>query len=305
MSERLPLTDNIRIKNRDNKLWDRDKKRARLYGFRKLSCPCSLHNGTGIAIRIEEIGKHLLRYGRAADCRTWRGPEDPDSSDEEWEADFTARNKAAARREQPRDSGVAVRDMVREIYQQVQEFAETEERVNEITMTALEDVDNITGINSDSVPMAHVPPCNDEGGSSEQHQPDTEEFRGQHGSQAPHVEGNCTSGHGNAELPPYITVDPDGQAPDVGVILDSGKLEEERIKDAQTLEEAMRSLFDGSKHSKLGATVMVVNLVATHPGITEKAADDILATFRCLMPEDNCLPGSLYQVINIFITVLV
>ncbi|KAG0593735.1 hypothetical protein M758_UG014500 [Ceratodon purpureus] len=45
---------------------------------------------------------------------------------------------------------------------------------------------------------------------------------------------------------------------------DSSKLEEERAKDARALEDAMCSLFEGSKHTKLGATVMLVNLVATH-----------------------------------------
>ena len=72
-------------------------------------------------------------------------------------------------------------------------------------------------------------------------------------------------------------------------------LDEERVKDAKALEEAMCQLFQGSTNTKLGATVMVVNLVATHTGITEKAADDIFATMRCLLPQDNCLPASLYQ----------
>ena len=57
----------------------------------------------------------------------------------------------------------------------------------------------------------------------------------------------------------------------------------------------MRNLFAGSTNSNLGATVMIVNLVATHPCITEKAADDIFATMKCLLPGDNNLPGSLYQ----------
>ena len=71
--------------------------------------------------------------------------------------------------------------------------------------------------------------------------------------------------------------------------------DEERVKDAKALEEAMRLLYQGSTTSKLGATVMVVNLVATHTGITEKAADDIFATLKSLLPPDNCLPALLYQ----------
>lgn len=57
----------------------------------------------------------------------------------------------------------------------------------------------------------------------------------------------------------------------------------------------MQLLYKDSAHSKLAATIMVVNLVATHTGITEKAADDILSTFKFLLPANNCLPSSLYQ----------
>ena len=57
----------------------------------------------------------------------------------------------------------------------------------------------------------------------------------------------------------------------------------------------MCQLYTGSSNTKLGATVMIVNIVATHSGITEKAADDIFATIKCLLPGDNTLPGSLYQ----------
>ncbi|KAG0574779.1 hypothetical protein KC19_VG290500 [Ceratodon purpureus] len=44
---------------------------------------------------------------------------------------------------------------------------------------------------------------------------------------------------------------------------------------------------------------MLVNLIATHPGFTEKAADDMFATITCLLPFDNCLPASLYQAKNL------
>ena len=57
----------------------------------------------------------------------------------------------------------------------------------------------------------------------------------------------------------------------------------------------MGMLYSGSKHSKLGATVMMVNLVAIHSGITKKAAEDILAIVKYLLPSDNCQPESMYQ----------
>ena len=73
------------------------------------------------------------------------------------------------------------------------------------------------------------------------------------------------------------------------------ELEKDRVKDAQVLEDAMRHLFTASGNTKLGATMMLVNLVATHSGITERVEDDMFATFKCLLPGENCLSASLYQ----------
>ena len=149
MSTRLPLTDIRRIKARDNKLWRRDKKRARLYGLTRIACPCTQHNGVGRAFGLDEVLRHLVRYGRSPECRTSRYPEEPDSSDDEWEAAAAANIASAStsQGQQDRDSGVQVRQMVSDMLQQVQEFAETEERINDIAMNAMETVDNITGIN--------------------------------------------------------------------------------------------------------------------------------------------------------------
>ena len=147
MSQRLPITDPRRIRARDNKLWVRDKRRASLYNFSKIPCPCSLHKGTGNSLKIEEVERHLLRHGRSRYCRTWRGPDDPDSSDEEWETEFSKDNAGTSSKPLERDNGVQIRQMMQHIYQEVEAIAETEEQLDEATMNALEASDNIMGTN--------------------------------------------------------------------------------------------------------------------------------------------------------------
>ena len=51
------------------------------------------------------------------------------------------------------------------------------------------------------------------------------------------------------------------------------RLKDERIRDSKALEDAMGLVYPGAGHTKLAATIMVVNLVATHSCIIEKAAD--------------------------------
>ena len=147
MIHRLLLSDPLRVKSRDDKLWVRDQRRAKLYGLRRLPCPCAIHRGVGVPYKLEEIEKHLFRHGRSPDCRTWRGPDDPNSSDEEWENDFSAKNKEAIQRGRERDSGLQMRQMMHDMYQQVEAFAQTEEQLNEETMNALEASDRILGVN--------------------------------------------------------------------------------------------------------------------------------------------------------------
>ena len=92
MEEKLPITDPRRIKARDDKLWVREKRRAATYNFPRIQCPCTLRKGTRHCFKWNEVERHLYLYGRHQDYRTWRGPEDPDSSDEEWENQFTMQN---------------------------------------------------------------------------------------------------------------------------------------------------------------------------------------------------------------------
>ena len=288
MSQKLLISDHRRVRERDNKLWLRDKQRALQYGFPRIPCPCLHHRGTGRPISITEVERHLIRFGRSPDCRTWRGPQEPDSSDDEWEQDYTAKIAQASTIIRERDNGLEMRNMLQEMYQQVEEAAAIEETINRIAMTAMQTSDDITGINQDD-PGNNTTDCHtpvgvagcesevigeegvrDEGGNVPDDCGDNRDHRSNDDDRS-HTDEPCQNGETNE------------------------RLENERAQDARALEDAMRLLYNGSSTTKLGATVMVVNLVATHPGITNKAADDIFATIKTLNPSENQLPGSLYQ----------
>ena len=108
---------------------------------------CAIHKGIGRPFGIEEVYRHLIRHGRSPDSRSWRGPSEPDSSDDEWEEDYTARMTGKNQRPQIHDSGVLVRNLMQDIFQEVQAFTAAEENIENITMSALESMDKITGLN--------------------------------------------------------------------------------------------------------------------------------------------------------------
>ena len=134
-------------------------------------------------------GKALLRYGCSKDCRTWRGPGNRDSSDEEWEAEYSARVLGQAHRPQDLDSGIEIRNMMQHINQQVQEFISTE-KILDITMGALDTMDQITGVNND-------------GGSERAGQPECSNA-GEHGEERDAADGsniNANFGGSDGSLP--------------------------------------------------------------------------------------------------------
>lgn len=150
MSIRFPLSDIRRIWLQDNKLWTRELEKAEKYSLKRIPCPCSLHRGKGHPYSLEEVERHLLRHGRAPECRVWHGPTEPDSSDDEWESDFTHKMMSNASNEQGFDSGLQMRGLLSDMFQQIQDFTEQEEQLNDIAMQAMETVDEITRINHDS-----------------------------------------------------------------------------------------------------------------------------------------------------------
>ena len=148
MTQRLLLTETRRIRLRDDELWRREKQKNALYNFQKIPCPCTVHKGLGLAFNVDEVKRHLLLYGLSPECRTSRGPQDPDSSDEEWKNDFNGQFEGSSSEATERDNGLAMRTMMQHMYQQVESFVETKEQLNDITLVAPVDiVDNITGIN--------------------------------------------------------------------------------------------------------------------------------------------------------------
>ena len=314
MSSRHSVQDPRRIKARDDKLWIRETRKARLYNFTKLQCPCSIHKGIGTAFKLEEIERHLLRHGRSSECRTWRGPDEPDSSDEEWEQEYTNSIQELASRNQQKDNGVQVRTMMQHIFQEVDAFIDTEDKLNNIAVAALEEADEITGVNSgdrdNQEDQGEQPNPSHQCGGENNINAESGEFSGDRmDGQEPVREeqgiGEASTFNVPEEGDNRSTEDinhnighseqHNNNDNPVPLNPDSERLEGERLKDAKALEDAMELLYKDSKHSKLAATIMVVNLVATHSGITEKAADDILATFKNLLPANNCLPGSMYQ----------
>ncbi|KAG0571723.1 hypothetical protein KC19_VG037100 [Ceratodon purpureus] len=155
----------------------------------------------------------------------------------------------------------------------------------------MEVVANITGVNGECAqPVQDASSSKQDGGSNDQSQLET-----YNGTNIGVGEDNLTNEHVNTEVREGSTGEVRGNLHGAKDLVDNEQLEIERLKDAQTLGDAMRLLYEGSKNTKLGPTMMLVNLVATHPGISDKAADDILATFKCLLPDDNCLPAWMYQ----------
>ena len=84
---RLPLSDRRRQLLRDDNLWRREQERARLYGLRRIHCPCAKCRGR-TQWSIAKVKDHLIRNGREPNFRVWRGPGERDGSDEEWEEEL-------------------------------------------------------------------------------------------------------------------------------------------------------------------------------------------------------------------------
>ena len=84
---RLPLSDLCRQRLRDDHLWTRELQCARQLKLSKIHCPCTECQGRR-RILVRNVQDHLIRNGRDAQFRVWRGLGTRDSSDEEWEHEF-------------------------------------------------------------------------------------------------------------------------------------------------------------------------------------------------------------------------
>ena len=73
------------------------------------------------------------------------------------------------------------------------------------------------------------------------------------------------------------------------------EVEKERLLDTKALEDAMQILYEDSTHTQLGASIMIMNLKATHPFLMDSYLNDIIAMVCTLLRADNCLPKNMYQ----------
>jgi hypothetical protein len=128
----LPLIDERRQRLRDDRLWSREVRRARLLNLKQIHCPCSVCKGRRRYL-VATVREHLLRNNRHADFRVWRGPGSRDSSDDEWEQSFWV---PTTHRTGEVDVQVDTRRMVEETFQNANDTFILEERVQEVVVDA-------------------------------------------------------------------------------------------------------------------------------------------------------------------------
>ncbi|XP_062006028.1 uncharacterized protein LOC133723227 [Rosa rugosa] len=78
------------------------------------------------------------------------------------------------------------------------------------------------------------------------------------------------------------------------VAFNEGDYDEESYEFNKFVEEAERSLFEDSEHTKLDALVQLHNLKARF-GMSDTCFSELLATVGSLLPKDNVLPQTLYE----------
>ena len=195
---------------------------------------------------VDKVKRHLIRFGRSPRCCTWRGPQDPDSFDEEWESDFTEKIAKDVAENSDHDRGLQMRQLMKEMYQQVDEVAERENQLNDIAMEALHTVDDITGINQGDIDLpteqdmenAGVEADLNTGRGTNEGCDGNDQPQNVHFNNIPDVTGGLhNSANSNLDLE-----------------AETESLEAERSRDAKSLEDAMCLLYSGSSVTKLGLT---------------------------------------------------
>jgi hypothetical protein len=134
-----PLSDVRRQQLRDDRLWVRERERARLFNLKRIHCPCSKCRGRR-KLLLATIRDHLIRNGRHPEFRVWRGPGEQDSSDDEWEEEFW---RPEERQHAAVDFQVDTHQMVEDAFQQVDNAQTLEERVHEEVASAFVVADDV------------------------------------------------------------------------------------------------------------------------------------------------------------------
>lgn len=168
---------------------------------------------------------------------------------------------------QRHDYGINTRGAVADLFTNFDEVIQGENRVKEVAISALEQCDEFLHQNS----------IEGLGGDLSGH----EESKPSNG-QSNHFEENCKT-NSNFQTGVHIREDEDSTG------------EEEQMEDIVALDSSMKLLHSGSPLTQLGATMMFMNLKATHATMTDPLPDDILSTFKHMLPEDHCLPGSISE----------
>jgi hypothetical protein len=140
----LPVIDERRQRLRDDKLWSREVRRARLLNLKQIHCPCSVCKGRKRYL-LAKVREHLIQNGRDDNFRVWRGPGSRDTSDDDWEDNFWG---PAIERTREVDVQVDTRRMVQETFQGGNDSVTLEERVQEVASNAFAQAD---ALHNDSI----------------------------------------------------------------------------------------------------------------------------------------------------------
>ena len=253
---RLPLSDSTRQRLRDDRLWVRELKRARECNVQKLHCPCTNCRGRK-RLFIRNVREHLIEHGRHPESRIWRGPGARDSSDEEWEHQFWGTIEAErGGRHEVGDTGAPIA-----------------QRTNGVDATV-----DTRGMVEQALPTVDV-----QANSGERL---AEEVRDAFGiADAVHEEFR------DVEFGDEVGEE-ECRDEEVAADVDVSKGDSDPQLDDRALQDSLEHLYDGSRCSKLAATVLLMNLCTVH-GVSNQCANELFSILHLhVLPENNTLPRS-------------
>ncbi|CAM6122643.1 unnamed protein product [Calypogeia fissa] len=277
----LPLSHPLRIKQRDDKLWNRELKRADTDGDPKLHCPCMECKGNYRTTR-KTARNHLAEHGRYPACRVWTGA-GGDESDDEWATSYATMGAAAIKAASRRLGGPGV-----------QPSMEKELDSSALLERGVEGID----------PLVEDKGAYEGGvqgrGTLERELEITQRLEGIR--LAVEQEAVAEAAAGAATLEPF----------DLDAVLDTGitgPLEEERdtevpqaegvneegLHSDADLEEVLKPLFTGCKIDLISFVLLFLNIAHNH-GFTNGGVSEVLSLLADhTLLDDHCLPRTLYS----------
>lgn len=70
----------------------REEQRAHFHKLKRIHCPCTKCKGC-LSYKLENVKDHLIHNGRDVRFQVWRGLDNRDSLNEEWEEESKVPNK--------------------------------------------------------------------------------------------------------------------------------------------------------------------------------------------------------------------